>query len=593
MALLFDLECNGLNPDKVHCLVIKDTQSGVVRTYIGDAITDGVFYLSCQNVENQVELIAHNGIKFDIPVLEKLYPFFMYDKSRIIDTLVLSRLIYADLSTLDEKFLARKIIEGKEYKSHSLAAWGKRLGIHKGNYTGDWETYSQEMLDYCIQDVEVLHALYTKLSSQGFSQRSIDLEHKVAFICAKQERHGFLFDFNKATQLHATLVGHKAKLEDELKVAFPPLPMNDGKPVIYKRDNPSKGITAGVPYQKQKVKEFNPGSRDHITHWLKHKYQWVPKEHTNDGKAKVDETVLNSLPYPEAKLMAEYLMVTKRLGQLAEGEQAWMKAVDHENRLHGGVICNGAVTGRATHAHPNVAQVPANRAPYGADCRTLFCVPEEKALVGADLSGLELRCLAHYMGKWDGGAYGRVLLEGDIHTANQHAAGLSTRDQAKTFIYAFLYGAGSAKLGSIVGKGAGAGAKLKSNFLKKVPGLTELVEAVTKAADKGYLIGLDGRKVTVRSPHAALNTLLQSAGALIAKQALVEFDSLVSTKGWTMRVQQVAWVHDEVQIECDKEIADEVGQMAVRAFQLAGEAFGFRVPITGEYRVGRNWAETH
>jgi len=593
MALLFDIETDGLDATKVHCLVIKNTTTGHVQSFTGDSIIDGVWLLTAMNTEGGETLVAHNGIKFDIPVLQKLYPFFTINESRVLDTLVMSRLIYADLSVLDEKFLLQKIIEGKQYKSHALAAWGCRLGVQKGDYTGGWEVFSQEMLDYCIQDVEVLHALYDKLVSKSYSPRAIELEHKVAWIIAKQERHGFLVDQPKAQALHAQLVEHKLKLEGELKLAFPPMSLKDGKPALYKRDNPAKGIKAHVPFQKYKVTEFNPGSRDHIYYWLKDKYDWKPTEHTPEGKPKVDETVLSKLEYPEAKLLGEYLMVTKRLGQVAEGDQAWLKQLGKDGRLHGGVITNGAVTGRATHSNPNMAQVPANRAPYGHACRELFTVPDGRLLVGADLSGLELRCLAHYMAKYDSGEYGKVLLEGDIHTSNQQAAGLTTRDQAKTFIYAFLYGAGAAKIGSIVGKGADAGARLKKRFLNKTPALSKLVEAVSKASERGYLVGLDGRKLHIRSTHAALNTLLQSAGALIAKQALIEFDTMVSTKGWNDRVQQVAWIHDEVQIETDEDIADEVGQMAVRAFELAGESFGFRCPITGEYRTGRNWAETH
>lgn len=587
MPLLFDIETDGLDARTVHCLVIKDTQSGVVRTYVGDEVAEGVFELMEAD-----QIVGHNVIKFDIPVIERLYGV-SFDQTGVLDTLVLSRLAYPDLSSIDEKLLQQKIIEGKQFRSHSLEAWGCRLNIHKGKYSGGWETFNQEMLDYCIQDVEVLHALFNKLNSKSLSQRSVDLEHKVAWICADQERTGFLFDLAKAHELQAKLVGCRANLEQQLKVAFPPLSLKDGKPVIYKRDNPSKGIKAGVPYQKMKVKEFNPGSRDHIYFWLEQKYGWVPTEHTPDGKPKVDETVLASLEYPEAKLLAEYLMVTKRLGQLAEGDQAWLKQVKDDNRIHGGVITNGAVTGRATHSNPNVAQVPANRAPYGSECRALFRAAEGKVLVGADLSGLELRCLAHYMAKYDGGVYSRTLLEGDIHSANQAAAGLATRDQAKTFIYAFLYGAGAAKIGSIVGKGAAAGARLKKRFLHQTPALAKLIEQVQKSSERGYLLGLDGRRLHIRSTHAALNTLLQSAGALIAKEALCQFSSLISTKGWNDRVKQVAWIHDEIQIESDKEIADEVGQMAVRAFELAGESFGFRVPITGEYRIGSNWAETH
>jgi DNA polymerase I-like protein with 3'-5' exonuclease and polymerase domains len=286
-------------------------------------------------------------------------------------------------------------------------------------------------------------------------------------------------------------------------------------------------------------------------------------------------------------------MVQKRIGQLAEGDQAWLKKVGNDDRIHGSVITNGAVTGRATHSNPNMAQVPSVSAPFGTECRTLFHVPQGKSLVGADLSGLELRCLAHYMAKWDGGSYGRTLLEGDIHTVNQNAAGLPTRNQAKTFIYGFLYGAGAAKIGSIVGKGAAEGQRLKSRFLKQLPALAKLVEAVQYASNRGYLLGLDGRKLFVRSSHAALNTLLQSAGALIAKQSLVEFDRLVLERGWSDKVKLVAWIHDEIQVETDEDIAEEVGTLAVRAFELAGTYFGFRIPITGEFRVGRNWAETH
>lgn len=270
-----------------------------------------------------------------------------------------------------------------------------------------------------------------------------------------------------------------------------------------------------------------------------------------------------------------------------------MKKVARDQRLHGSVITNGAVTGRATHNNPNMAQVPSCAAPFGKECRSLFAVPKGKRLVGADLSGLELRCLAHFMAKYDNGAYGKILLEGDIHSANQEAAGLPTRNAAKTFIYAFLFGAGSAKIGSVIGKGADAGAKLKKTFLAKIPALNKLSTAVQGAAGRGYLTGLDGRSLHIRSTHAALNTLLQSAGALISKQAIVEFDSMIKAKGWSDRVHQVAWVHDEIQVESDEEIADEVGQLAVLSFQKAGEYFNFRIPITGEYRVGGSWAETH
>jgi DNA polymerase I-like protein with 3'-5' exonuclease and polymerase domains len=283
-------------------------------------------------------------------------------------------------------------------------------------------------------------------------------------------------------------------------------------------------------------------------------------------------------------------MIQKRLGQLAEGKEAWVK-LEKNGRIHGRVNTNGAVTGRCTHSNPNMAQVPAVRAPYGKECRELFTVAKGYKMVGADASGLELRCLAHFMGKWDEGAYAKELLEGDIHTANQKAAGLETRDQAKTFIYAFLYGAGDAKIGTVVGKGQEEGAKLRANFLKKTPALKYLKDAVEKAAKRGYLLGLDGRKLWIRSEHAALNTLLQSAGALVMKKACCILDKMIKESGFDAKF--ALNVHDEWQIEVKEEVAELVGNLAVQAIRDAGDFFNFRCPLDGEFRVGNNWAETH
>jgi DNA polymerase I-like protein with 3'-5' exonuclease and polymerase domains len=300
------------------------------------------------------------------------------------------------------------------------------------------------------------------------------------------------------------------------------------------------------------------------------------------------------MPYPEAKPLCEYLMIQKRLGQLAEGKEAWVK-LEKNGRIHGRVNTNGAVTGRCTHSNPNMAQVPAVRAPYGKECRELFKVAPGYKMVGADASGLELRCLAHFMGKWDNGAYAKELLEGDIHTANQKAAGLETRDQAKTFIYAFLYGAGDGKIGTIVGKGQEEGARLRANFLKKTPALKYLKEAVEVASKRGYLLGLDGRKLWIRSEHAALNTLLQSAGALVMKQACVFLDTTISLAGWEWGKDYsfVLNVHDEWQIEVREPLAKWIGETAVEAIREAGKHFNFRCPLDGEYKIGNNWCETH
>lgn len=603
--MFFDIETNGFLGDlsTIHVVVVKHQGMNVVASSAEHEIYETLEHM----MNHQGFIIAHNGIKFDIPAIQKLYPWFTIDESRVIDTLVLSRLIYPNIGDVDTKLIANGILPSKLRGNHSLEAWGYRLGVHKGDYAenfkaqagdsyveGDeWKEWSQEMEDYCVQDVVVLEKLYNKLMEHNYSKEAIELEHRAAFIIAKMERNGFKFNIEKAQKLLVELVAKRLVLEEKAQAVFEPWYSKD-KEVVPKVNNKATGITKGVPYTKVKLNLFNCGSRDHIANRLIHKYKWKPEVFTNGGKPQIDEAVLGKLEYPEAKVLAEYFMVAKRISQLHEGDQGWTRHVKDDGRIHGSVNTNGAVTGRATHSSPNIGQVPACDSPYGSECRELFEVPKGKKLVGADLSGLELRCLAHYMGKYDGGTYGKVLLEGDIHTVNQQAAGLQTRAQAKTFIYGFLYGAGAEKIGKIVGKGAKVGQILKDTFLKKTPALAKLISAVQKKAkESGYLTGLDGRELHIRSTHAALNTLLQSAGALIAKRALVELDDLLTSNQLQTKVKLVAFVHDEFQLECDEDCAELVGKLCVMAFKQAGEHFNFRCPIDGEYKVGNNWRDTH
>ena len=596
MALIFDLETDGLLDEvsKIHCLVIKDTQSGLVSTHIGQNIEDGI--TSLMDATKHGETISgHNIIKYDIPVIQKLYPWFKVDTTKVFDTLVATRLIWADIKETDNVLLKQEKLPGKLFGSHSLAAWGYRLGNYKGDYSGGWETFSQEMLDYCVQDVEVTASLYQKIIDKNYAQQALDLEHQVAWLMAKQERNGFCFDLPKAAELLAKLVQRRGVLERELKEYFGSweVRMPDFIPKV---NNKTRGYVKGVAVPKIKVVEFNPSSRDHIADRLINLYNWKPKDFTEGGKPMVDEVVLGKLSYPPCKQLTEYLLVQKRISQLNEGGQAWMKC-EKNGKIHGSINPNGAVTGRATHSYPNMSQVPASSSPYGLDCRALFTVPDGWYLVGADASGLELRCLAHFMAKWDGGKYAEVLLGGDIHTENQKAAGLETRNQAKTFIYAFLYGAGDAKIGSIVGGNATHGKQLKSKFLRSLPALGRLVEAVGSAAKRGYLVGLDGRAIHVRSSHAALNTLLQGAGALVCKQWLVFLEDELQKHfkhGWDGDYCFCAWSHDEVQIACrTKEIAEKVAQIATDCVLLAGQHFNFRCPTAGESKIGSTWADTH
>lgn len=601
LRLLFDIETDGLlnTLSKIHCIVLKNLDDGIVWSGGPDDIQEGLEILA-----NADLIIGHNIIGFDIPAIQKLYPNWK-PRGVVRDTQVLCRLIWPDLKEHDLKSIKKKRgFPPHLIGRHSLKAWGYRLGCRKGEYaeTTDWQHWTPELQAYCEQDVEVTHKLWDFICAKQPSPESVELEHRFAEVIFRQEQHGFPFDVEKAQALDAKLRGRKADLKDALQVAFPP--WEETQVFIPKVNNKTMGYIKGEPFTKVKLVSFNPASRDHIADRLIQQRGWEPDEFTDTGKPKVDEIVLAELDYPEAKLLNEYLLTEKRLGQLSNGKNAWLKLVKN-GRIHGTVNTNGAVTGRCTHAKPNIAQVPKEH-----DYRELFTPPPGWALVGADLAGLELRCLAHFMARYDGGAYAREIVEGDVHWTNTIALGLipagtvrivdygpheNQRDKAKEFVYAYLYGAGDEKIGSIIGKGPLAGKELKKRFLAKTPALKRLQETVKEAARKGYILGLDGRRLNIRSQHAALNTLLQSAGALISKKATCLFIELCDKAGlfWGTDYALVAHVHDEMQIACRKELADEIGTLAVRSFQLAGEHFKFRCPIDGQYKIGANWAETH
>ena len=616
MRLLFDTETDGLLPEmtKIHCIVIKDLDTNKVTTYHGDRIVEGVWALTAAT-----QLVGQNVLSFDIPAIRKIYPTF-YPKAQVRDTLIMSRLIWSDLKEKDFEYVKTAPEFPKNLiGSHSLKAWGYRLGELKGTFgeQKDWSTFTPEMLAYCIQDVEVTHKLLQLIESKNYSQQAIELEHQFAAVIRLQEARGFCFDKAKAVDLYAKLSHRRAEIETELKVMCPGWYVEmktpdywepgcsidtahdrfetKGECVAWCKANkvPSKFVRPG-PLKRKHI-AFNADSRDHIARLLVEKYSWKPKAFTPTGKPEIDETVLGELVYPEAKLLAENFLISKRVGQLAEGQNSWLK-LERNGRIHGSVNTNGAVTGRCTHQSPNLAQVPGCGAPFGKECRSLFHAPKGYRIVGADASGLELRCLAHYMSAWDGGAYTRELLTGDVHTANQKAAGLPDRAASKRFIYAYLYGAGDAKIGEIIGGGTKEGKAIKAQFLAKTPALARLKSAVAdKVKTRGYLIGLDGRNLPVRSEHSALNTLLQSAGALIVKQATVFLHHDLLSIGWVFGKEwaQVAHIHDEIQAEVLEGLTDDYGKRAVAAMRRAGEHFGFACPIDGEYKAGDTWAGTH
>ena len=565
MRYVFDIETNGFlhSCDKVHCIVLKDIDTGEILTPDNET--------AIKKLKEAELIIGHNIIKFDIPVLEKLYSATFTGK--IFDTLVGTRLIFSDIK---DKDFSIKDFPKDCIGKHSLKAWGNRIGEYKEQIETDWQTFTPEMLEYCKQDTEVTYKLYKVIEEKGYSQEAMDLEHEVASLIFKQEEHGFTFDTEKAQALSVKLKARLAELSEELQDVF--------QPIVTERWSTKTGKKL-----KDSVTIFNPSSRHHVAQRLKEKYGWDAQEFTADGKAKLDDSILSKLPYPEAKILCEHFLLNKRIAQIANGSQAWLKH-ERNGKIHGTCNTNSCVTSRASHSYPNLGQVPSTSAPFGKECRELFTVPKGKRLVGVDVSSLEVMMLCHYMSKFDNGAYTKVALEGDIHTETQKLAGLDSRDLAKRFYYCFLYGGSVKKIAEVINKPFKEAGKIKKRFLNNLPALHKLIEGVQSAAERGYLTGLDKRQIKVRNSYSALNTLLQSAGAILCKRWLVEFNKEIQKY---KNAQQVVWVHDEIQIECEEKDADEIGRIAVECIKRAGKHFNLRVPLTGEYKISTNWSGTH
>ena len=552
MRIVLDIETNSTH-DKIWCVVTRDIDTDEVCTYKDSY---GFGWDLQDDLAKATEIVTHNGIFFDFPVLKKVWGITV-KKSQVVDTLVLSRLYNPSLED-----------------GHSLAAWGQRLGFAKGDFTDFDGGLTNEMLQYCIQDTQVTAELYkhlTKEMQNDFSKESIKLEHEVAIIIAEQERNGFRLDVPKALQLLSELKTKLDAIQVEMATIFPPIVISGRTHKTNQK--PLKDI----------VTPFNPGSRKQIGERLAEK-GWKPKVFTESGQAKIDETVLAEVDIPEAKAIAEYLMLQKRIAQV----ESWIEAVASDGRVHGRVITNGAISGRATHMSPNMAQVPNIDAVYGKECRALWTVDEGNAIVGIDLAQLELRCLAHYMQDDD---YTTTLLSGDIHEKNRQAAGLSSRGEAKRFGFAFLYGAGGAKIGQILGCSAQEGQAVINRYLKAMPKLKSLRDKVERMSATGTLPGLDGRRLNIRSAHSAVNTLLQGAGAIVSKQWIIETTKMLRKDKIPYRL--IAWVHDEIQIETPQAYAEIVGKTAVEAARIAGVVLKTRCPMDAEYHIGTNWSESH
>jgi DNA polymerase I-like protein with 3'-5' exonuclease and polymerase domains len=583
-AVFVDIETDGLlhNGTTIHCVGVRIPAKNLMMLGLAphtmslgnEVIKEAKFrFTGWELVVTSIEevmqficgcsdVVGHNLIGFDYPYLAKS-GYKVPELHQTFDTMIAARLCYPDRFEIDS---VERAIPSVNWGSHTLKAWGYRLRCQKDSYGDnrtDWSEVSTEMLLYCLQDLAVTEALYKHLSP---ASTAMELEQQFAKAIQVQTENGFKFDTTKAATLYAKLVAEREEITKQLQEAFPPK----------------------VIQMKTKVKHepFNPGSRQQIAARLIEKYDWKPKEFSETGLPKVDESTLDALEWPEAKLAAKFLLVQKRIGQLAEGDQAWMKLA-RNGRLHGEVITLGTVTSRCAHRNPNLAQIPSD-----PEYRELFVADDGWKLMGIDCSGLQLRCLAHYMALYDDNSYVKEILSGDIHTANQKAAGLPTRHDAKVFIYAFLFGAGDAKLGTIVKGGAAQGKALRNKFLNSLPALNALVNLIKKVvSNRGFLTGLDKRRLPIRSQHAALNTLLMAAEAVIVKTFTVTMIKYLKLN--SIEFKQVAHVHDEIQFNVREKDVDRIREIAKISIEETTAILNFRCPLAVDSKVGTNWSETH
>jgi len=587
LNLLFDIETDGIKPTMVHCIVVLNVDTEELHRFDPLTITEGIKLL-----QKATKLIGHNILCYDIPVIKNLLGVDLSDK-KIIDTLVLSRLFNPSR-------------EG----GHGLESWGHRLKYHKGDYGKNieaWDSYNPEMMVYCIRDVLLNLKVYKalKVESRGFTSKSVVLEHSVAKIINTQIDNGFMLDMQSAIILLSSLNDKVSLLEEDISGSFTPkktevviTPKFTAKGLLSKIGKKQDGTGAHLtdkeyeqfllnkftPITRTTYKDFNINSRQQIGEYLVG-LGWKPKKFTPTGQPVVDEKTLSEAKHiPEALKISEYLMLQKRIAQV----KSWIEVVENDDRVRGYVNPNGAVTSRMTHSKPNMAQIPSLTSPYGKECRECWTVPKGYKLVGIDASQLELRCLAHYMNNKE---YIHEVTDGDIHTANQKLAGLESRNQAKTFIYALLYGAGDEKVGQVVGGNKKDGTKLRKRFDNNLPSFKAFRDRVSREARQGFIKAIDGRKLEVRSEHRSLNTLLQGCGSIIMKEGLVLLNNKIKQKN--LDAKFVANVHDEWQLEVKEEQADLVGQLGVQALREVTCNFKLNCPLDGEYKIGNNWAETH
>ena len=582
---LIDIETDDLVASKIWCAVLKNLETKAVYRIVGPSALKQFL----ERIPDDHYFVGHNIVSFDIPVVNRLLGLSI-PIDRLVDTLVLSYLYHPTMP-----------------EGHGLEAWGRRLRKPKGDFH-DFSHFSQEMLDYCAQDIEVTHELFLRLTERmrkrDFSEKSCWLEHRTADIIRRQKVNGFKFDVPAANVLYADLRGKQRALELSIKELFPPLRKEvarykyrvkqDGLPVSsflrHQLEYPEiRSEAGGTEYSCWDDIEFNLGSPQQRVDRLT-SLGYEPTEFTPKGAPKVDEDSLldfaESSGLPEVKELAEWLVINGRANMI----NTWLNNVGPDDRMHGSVFSCGAGSRRMTHSGPNTANIPSNEVPYGRDVRSLWTASEGRVLVGTDAKAAQMRMFGHYLNNPE---VAKLYIEGDPHTVNAEAIGVS-RKIAKNVFYAFIFGAQNKKLGSTAGgQNAKFGAHCRTTLFRVTPGLERLIKSIEEEYlhNDGFLRCIDGGFVRCPSPHAALNYKVQSAEACLMKQGSIFLDERVKQRGFD--AFKVGDIHDEWQWDVLPADAEEFGTCSVQCIRDAGEELRFTVPMDGDYKVGRTWADTH
>ena len=593
--VVFDIEADGFLEEatEIHCIALSENGDEPV-CYPASALDGALCWMN-----QATNLIGHNIIRYDLPLLKKILGWEPQVGINIRDTFLLSRMSFPDIMAMDAR---RKRIPKKAWGKYSLKAFGYRLDMHKGEHE-DFSQFSSEMEAYCMQDVRVTFSLWDLLKKKKMSESAVVMETQFAQLAFRMEQVGIGFDKAAALDLFKNLDGKREDILAALTDLVPPReeemktpqywidPVTDVQ-FVKKGDAPS-GIRRELIPGPCRVKEthFNPMSRPQVAEFLVTK-GWEPTASTPTGQVRIDESILNQIPdIPEASLIADLYRIQKISGMLADGKKAWL-LLEKDGRIHPQIKTLGAYSGRTSCVDPNLQQVPSTRRPHGEACRALFVAKRGSLLVGCDAKSLEVRCFAHYMAKFDEGEFSDVVLRGDIHQANADMMECD-RQTAKNTFFALIYGASSRKIGSMLGIPMRRAGALVKKLFRERPAMRTLISRIKKkAVASGHLVGLDGRVLTPRSEHAAVNLLIQSAGACVSKRAALNLDFDIFQKNLE-GTNIVGFIHDEIIVETVDDNVRDVMTAAVKAFQQTTQQYNLNCPMDGEAKLGMNWSEIH